>query len=378
MPRAFPIRLLSAPLLTLSLLLAGCSGLTSNSASGGGELRIAIAGPFSGDAAQYGQDFMRGAGLAADQINANGGISGKQVKLLQFDDRNDTTEAANVAQKIASDPSIAASMGHFTSSTVYATMPIYKANQVPLVVISASDPKITQQGNEWLFRVSPTNNLGAEAMADLMIKQNGLKRLASFYLNTDFGKSEHSYWVDQVKKDGGEVVLEEAYQPDAKDFTASIIKLKNSGADGVYLSSYYNDAALLIKQAKAAGVEQKWFASGSVISPQFPEIGGSAVEGVVTDRIAQGQAWDEVAATYKQKYNQEASPFVVYAYSAMQAIGEAARNGATRQGIRDNLPKLKDFATPLGALTFNPDRQVVYSNFDYMVVQDGAFQPLKH
>jgi branched-chain amino acid transport system substrate-binding protein len=268
-------------------------------------------------------------------------------------------------------------MGHFTSSTVYATMPIYKANQTPLVVISASDPKITQQGNEWLFRVSPTNNLGAEAMADLMVKQLGLKKLASFYLNTDYGKSEHGYWVDRVNQDGGQAVLEEPYQPDAKDFTASIIKLKNSGADGVYLSSYYNDAALLIKQAKAAGVEQKWFASGAIISPQFPELGGNAVEGVMTDRIAQGQAWDELAATYKQKYNQEASPFVIYAYSAMQAIGEAAKSGPSRQGIRDNLPKLKDLSTPLGPLTFSPDRQVVYANFDYMVVQDGVFQPKK-
>src|SRR5947209_14103649 len=120
--------------LALVLGLAGCTASGAGSGGSGGELRVAIAGPFSGDAAQYGQDFFRGAGLAADQINANGGIGGKQVKLLQFDDRNDTTEAANVAQKIASDSSIVASMGHFTSSTVYATMPIYQANQIPLVV----------------------------------------------------------------------------------------------------------------------------------------------------------------------------------------------------------------------------------------------------
>jgi branched-chain amino acid transport system substrate-binding protein len=376
LPLRSAVRPSAVLLLALALVLTACTRAGSDTGSGG-ELRVAVAGPFSGDAAQYGQDFFRGASLAADQINASGGIGGKQVKLLQFDDRNDTTEAANVAQKIASDPSIVASMGHFTSSTVYATMPIYKANQTPLVVISASDPKITQQGNEWLFRVSPTNNLGAEAMADLMVKQLGLKKLASFYLNTDYGKSEHAYWVDRVNQDGGQAVLEEPYQPDAKDFTASIIKLKNSGADGVYLSSYYNDAALLIKQAKAAGVEQKWFASGAIISPQFPEVGGNAVEGVMTDRIAQGQAWDELATTYKQKYNQEASPFVIYAYSAMQAIGEAAKSGATRQGIRDNLPKLKDLATPLGPLAFSADRQVVYANFDYMVVQDGVFQPKK-
>ncbi len=376
MPRARFGRLFSLILVAMTVALSACgpSGAGAPSAAGGGELRVAIAGPFSGDAAQYGQDFLRGATLAADALNAAGGVGGKRITLQQFDDRNDTTEAANVAQKIASDSTIVASMGHFTSSTVYASMPIYKANQIPLVVISASDPKITQQNNEWVFRVSPTNNLGAEAMADLIVKQLGLKTLASFYLNTDYGKSEHGYWMDQVAKDGGTAVLEEGYQPDAKDFTSSIIKLKSSGADGVYLSSYYNDAALLIKQAKAAGVDQKWFVSGAVISPQFPEVGGSAVEGVLTDRIAQGPAWDELAATYKQKYNQDASPFVIYAYSAMQSIGEAARSGSTRQGLRDSLTRMKDFQTPLGAISFDANRQVVYSHFDYLVVRGGTFQ----
>lgn len=366
------------PLVVLASALwvaTACGTLGQPSGAGGAsELRVAVAGPFSGDAAQYGQDFLRGAGLAADKLNAAGGVQGKQIKLVQFDDRNDTTEAANVAQKMAADSGIVASMGHFTSSTVYATMPIYKSNELPLLVISASDPKITQQGNEWLFRVSPTNNLGAEAMADLIVKQRGLTKIASFYLNTDFGKSEHGYFVDRAQKNGGELVLEEGYQPDAKDFTASIIKLKSSGAQAVYLSSYYNDAALLIKQAKAAGVEQQWFSSTSVVSPSFAQVGGSAVEGVLADRIAQSGTWDEVAAAYKDKYGQEASPFVIYAYSAAQAIGEAAKNGATRQGIRDGLVKLKELPTPVGPITFDANRQVVYSNFDYLIVKDGTFQ----
>jgi len=373
---ALPIGRLLVAALAAALCLATACGSLGQAAgtNGGSELRVAIAGPFSGDAAQYGQDFLRGAGLAADKVNAAGGVQGKQIKLVQFDDRNDTTEAANVAQKMAADSSIVTSMGHFTSSTVYATMPIYKSNELPLVVISASDPKITQQGNDWLFRVSPTNNLGAEAMADLIVKQRGLKKIATFFLNTDFGKSEHSYFADRAQKNGGELVLEEGYQPDAKDFTASIIKLKSSGAQAVYLSSYYNDAALLIKQAKAAGVEQQWFSSTSVVSPSFAQVGGSAVEGVIADRIAQGSAWDEVAAAYKEKYSQEASPFVIYAYSAMQAVAEAAKTGATRQGIRDGLVRLKDLSTPVGPITFDPNRQVVYTSFDYLIVKDGTFQ----
>src|SRR5690606_11202257 len=221
-----PLRWVSA-LFVIALLVAGCG--SPGDAADSDEIKIAVVGPRTGGAAQYGGDFTRGAPLAAGQINAAGGVDGKQITIVTFDDRNDTTEAASVAQKIATDSSIVASMGHFTSSTVYAAMPIYKSNQLPLVVISASDPGITEQGNEWVFRVSPTNNLGAEAMADLIVNELGLKKIAIFYLNTDFGKTEREFFTARVQANGGEIVLDEPYQPDAKDFSSSIIKLKNAG-----------------------------------------------------------------------------------------------------------------------------------------------------
>lgn len=377
MPRSVRPWLRVLPLLgAASLLLGACA--PGQQAAGSTELKIAVVGPMSGDAAQYGQDFTRGAELAAEQINAAGGVSGKQIKIATFDDRNDTTEAANVAQKITTDPSIAVSMGHFTSSTVYAAMPIYKANEMPLLVISASDPKITQQGNEWVFRVSPTNDVGAQAMADLMVKQQGLKAIAAFYLNTDFGKTENAYFTERVQANGGTVVLNEPYQPDVKDFTSALIKLKGANAQAVYLSSYYSDAVLLIKQAKAAGVNTRWFASAAIFSPAFLEVGGQDVEGVITNRIAQGTTWDEVAKAYEGKYGSAPSPFAVYAHSAVTAVADAAqKGGATRKGIRDGLAQIKNLDTGVGQLTFDQSGQAVYTRFDYLQVQDGRFVPWK-
>jgi branched-chain amino acid transport system substrate-binding protein len=316
--------------------------------------------------------------MAAAKINADGGVNGKQIKIVTFDDRDDTTEAANVAQKIGSDSSIVASMGHFTSSTVYAAMPIYKTSQMPLLVISASDPKITQQNNEWVFRVSPPNDVGVRAQVDLIVKQLGIKKVATMYLNTDFGKSEHGAFLDQVKKDGGTVVFDEPYQPDTKDFTSSLIKLKGSGAEATYLSSYYNDAALLIKQAKNAGVETRWFASGGITSPEFSQVGGPAVEGVITARTGGGSSWDQVAAEYKQQNGQDASPFVIYAYSATQAIAAAAKQkGTSRKDIRDGLAQFKNFDAAIGPLTFDANRQVEYNNVTFLIVKDGQFQVWK-
>uniref|UniRef100_A0A831X788 Leucine-binding protein domain-containing protein n=1 Tax=Thermorudis peleae TaxID=1382356 RepID=A0A831X788_9BACT len=366
---------LLALVLAAAFILVGCD-IGGLAGAGGDQIKIAVVGPMSGDAATYGQDFVRGAQMAAEKINAAGGVDGKEIVIEQFDDRNDTTETANIAQRIGSDSSILASMGHFTSSTVYAAMPIYKANRLPLVVISASDPKITQQGNEWVFRVSPTNDLGAQATADLLVQQLGLTRIATFYLNTDFGKSEHQYFVERVQQNGGTIVLDEPYQPDTKDFTSGIIKLKNAGAEAVYLSSYYNDAALLIKQAVASGVQTRWFASAAIISNQFPEVGGEAVEGVITARVAQGENWEAVAAEYRQKYGAEPTPFVIYAYAATQAIAEAARQGgATRDGIRQGLEAIENLDTAIGPLSFDQNRQAIYTEFEFLIVQDGQFKP---
>lgn len=115
--RLFPLVLATA------LILIGCS-IGGLAGAGRDEIKIAVVGPMSGDAATYGQDFVRGAQMAAEKINAAGGVDGKKIVIEQFDDRNDTTETANIAQKIGCDPSILASIGHFTSSTVYAAMPI--------------------------------------------------------------------------------------------------------------------------------------------------------------------------------------------------------------------------------------------------------------
>src|SRR5690606_12147949 len=212
-------------------------------------------------------------------------------------------------------------------------------------------------------------------MADLIVNELGLKKIAIFYLNTDFGKTEREFFTARVQANGGEIVLDEPYQPDAKDFSSSIIKLKNAGADAVYLSSYYNDAVLLIRQAKDAGVETRWFTSAAVLSPQFTEIGGEAVEGVITNRVSQGDSWDAVAEAYRAKYNDDPSPFVIYAYSAVQAVAEAARSeGTSREAIRDGLAKIQGLETALGPLTFDENRQAVYESFDYLEVRDGQFQ----
>ncbi|MGH2557582.1 MAG: ABC transporter substrate-binding protein [Thermomicrobiales bacterium] len=342
----------------------------------GDEFKIAVVGPMSGDGAVFGEQFARGAEMAARKINDAGGVDGRTIAILPFDDRNDLTESVNVAQKIASDGDIVASMGHFTSSAVLAVMPVYEANQLPLVVISGSDPKITEQGNPWIYRVSPANDGWARQMADLIVTRLDLPTVASFYINTDYGISDHQSFVEQSEANGGDIVFEESYQPDTTDFTSALIKLKSAAPDAVYLSSYHNDAALIITQAKAAGIETRWFTATPVLAGPFPALGGEAVEGTIIASLPEGNRWVAVAKEYGAAYGEAPSPLVIFAYTATQAIAEAARGGAvSRDGIRGGLEHLEALDTALGPLTFDEQRQASYAAYEYVIVQEGTFQP---
>jgi ABC-type branched-subunit amino acid transport system substrate-binding protein len=100
------------------------------------------------------------------------------------------------------------------------------------------------------------------------------------------------------------------------------------------------------------------------------------VEGVITARVARGQNWEAVAAEYRQRYGTEPTPFVIYAYTATQAIAEAARQkGATRDGIRRGLEAIENLDTAIGPLTFDENRQSIYREFEFLIVKDGQFKP---
>jgi branched-chain amino acid transport system substrate-binding protein len=359
-----------------AILLVGACGQGGGNGGQGSDLKIAVAGPMSGSDAQYGSDFWRGATLAAADINARGGVKGGKITFEKFDDVDDTTQAANVAQKIGSDSSLAAVLGHFTTPTVLATMPIYKQNQIPQVVVSASNPKITELGDRWLFRVNAPITFEADQVAKGLAGQAKPHRVAAVYLNTDYGTADHAAFTAAAKRYGLDIVASEPYQPNTTDFTNLILKLKDSHADAVYMSSYYNDAALIIKQAVAAGFASRYYSPGSLYSPAFIQVGGNAVEGNTwANTLPDSSTLRTVTREYQAKYGADPDSFVLNAYAGVQAIAEAAREkGTSRSQIRDGLAQEKNVATPLGSLTFNAQGQYLPQRAGWVTVRGGRWQ----
>ena len=242
---------------------------------------VAVGAAMTGSGAQYGELFKTGAEAGAAYVNEKGGVLGHKIIVKAYDDKNNPTEAANVAQKIAIEKDVVGVIGHFTTTATYAAMPIYQKNGVPLIVISATDQALTKQGNTFLFRICITQDVDGFGVAKWLVKGLGKKRVAAIYVNTDYGKAHFTAFSKAIASLGGEVVVEERYQPGAVDFSPMLIKFKNANVDVIELGTYYNDAALIAKQARKLGMNTTIAASGGVLAPALIELGGGRGRGDV-------------------------------------------------------------------------------------------------
>jgi branched-chain amino acid transport system substrate-binding protein len=205
------------------------------------------------------------------------------------------------------------------------------------------------------------------------VRDLGLKRVALFQLNTDWGKTAGDYTVAALKKNGIEVALREAYLPDEKDFKTIITKAKALGIDGIVFVAYANDAALLVQQIRGQGLGVPIVANGANASADFPALAGAAAEGVyVAGDFAIDDPRPEVAAfvkRWKAKYGDaDIDFFSVHAYDSMklaaaaiaQAVADKGAAGLDRKAVRDALAEVKDVPSVIfGKVSFNPETRRV-------------------
>jgi branched-chain amino acid transport system substrate-binding protein len=354
-------------------------------ASGGGEkaadkqpIYFGVSGPLTGDWAQYGAQWKKGFDLALEQINGTGGTSGRPLAYVFEDSQSDPKQSVTVAQKFVSDSRIVAELGDFSSTASMAASPIYQRAGLVQLGFTNSHPDFTK-GGDYMWSNSTTQKDDAPNLAQYAVKEIGLKKLAVFYLNTDWGKATTDLFSQTVQDLGGSVVDKEAYLPSEKDFHASVTKVSAANPDGIVLVSYNSDGALIAQQLRAQGIRTPIIADAAVFSPEFLALGGDAVEGVYTSsEFFPGDPRPEVqrfVTAYKAKYNEDPDLFAAIAYDAIGILAAAIREGgATRQGIHDGLGKIHDIPSVIyGKLTFDADRRVAHPQQTRIIVRNGQF-----
>lgn len=350
------------------------------SAATGEPIYIGVSGPLTGNNARYGEQWKKGFDLALDAINDAGGIDGRPLEYIFEDSQSDPTQSVVVAQKFVADPRIIVELGDFSSGASMAASPIYERNQLVQFGFTNSHPDFTNAGGEYTWSNSVTQAQASPALADYAVTDLGLKRLAAFYQNTDWGLTTFDLFKQRAEELGAEIVSDAAYLPDEKDFRSALTAARDANPDGIILISYQADGALIAQQLEQTGLNVPVVGASSIQSPDFLELGGDAAEGV----YVRGQFLPaderpfvkDVVDAYVARYDETPDFFAVHAYDTINLIAEAIRTGgATREGVLAGLKALPPVPSVIyETATLDPEtRRVLDPQFVNLIVQDGEF-----
>jgi branched-chain amino acid transport system substrate-binding protein len=371
----------------IAAIFAGCAAQTPNTPEdetpAEGAIKIAVAAPMTGDNAEYGKGFLNAAQMKADEWNANGGVLGREIEIVAYDDKNSGEEAASIAQKIISDKDIAGVIGHFASGVCMVAAPTYDENKVIEISPSASHPDYSGIG-DYIFRNNTVINVEAAAGLDIAINDLGKKNIGIISIKTDWGTSTAAIvkeLVEQNSATGAKVVAHEEVMEGSDDYSPAITKLHAAGADVVITVGMYNLVAPVAKQYKQVNPDIEIVGFSNSYSQQLLELGGSSVEGVRFPVIFFSGSTDPKIKSYvdeySSKYGSAPSALTSQAYDSVGMLLESIKAvGSTDSAkVRDALSAIK-YDGVTGYTEFNEIGDVQKS-FVKVVIKDGKFEEVK-
>ena len=251
--------------------LAACIGLAmfaASSAYAQETIKIGVTEPLTGAVAAAGTYVTNGARIAADYVNQNGGVLGKKIQLVIEDNKSNPREAVNSVEKLILKDKVPVLMGAWSSTFTLAIMPKLIEYEVPLLVEAASSSKITSAGNPWVFRISPTSAMEANAFSKVIDGFNPAIKKADFLVvNNDWGLGAAIEFKKMLEAKGIAVGRTETMTPDMTDLSAQLAALKSSGSDTVFVTSGIEQLTLAIRQAGEQRLPQRIITTGGA----FPE-----------------------------------------------------------------------------------------------------------
>lgn len=348
-----------------SFVLAGCDEKSD-------VIKLGSIGPLSGPVAVYGSECKNGIELAVSEINAAGGVNGKQIKLIVEDDEGDSVKSQNAYRKLVTSDKVKFVIGSLTSGCTQAITSLAEAQKTILIAPAATAENITlsDSGNplRYVFRACFIDPFQGTVGARFASENLGVKKAAILYdIGNDYSVGLQENFVKTFEAAGGQIVAKESYNTGDKDFNAQITKIKNANPDVVYLPDYYGTVALIANQLRAQGVKVA-FVGGDGWDGLTENAGDEVLNGFYSNHYAADStdpAVQKFVTNYKGKYNLTPTAFAALGYDAVymfrDAIEAAAKKGDTGvDSVRDAL-EATDGNYVTGHLTFNEKHNPVKS-----------------
>jgi branched-chain amino acid transport system substrate-binding protein len=335
------------------------------------DIKIGLVTPLSGDVKTFGESVRNSFLIAVEEANAKGGVAGMKITWVIQDDKNDATEAANVANLLVNQHRVKAIVGSVTSKATIPVSDIIQAGKVPTISPTATNPKVTVadgKRKEYMFRACFIDPFQGAVLAKFAQDTLKKKNAAVLYdASNDYSKGIAEVFRDAFRKQGGAVAAFESYGKDDVDFSALLTKVKASGADVLFLPDYYNKVGLIAKQAQEKGLKVQLIGPDGWDSPDLVKIAGSAIEGgYFSNHYSPDDKRPEVVAwvkKYREKHGQVPDALGTLAYDATNMLLEAIRKAGSDdpKKIREALASMKDFQAVSGKSTMDGNGDCIKS-----------------
>ena len=347
--------------LTMSAsLLVGCGSSDSDSV-----IKIGGIGPLTGSASTYGNSAKEGAELLIKEINDAGGINGKQVELIFEDDQATPDGAMQAFNKLVDKDGVSAILGGVTSGATLAIAKNATERQIPMITPTGTEPSITNEGGEFMFRGCFIDSFQGELLAKYTTENLGKKTAAVLYnAGSDYSIGIAKAYKETLEKNGGTVVEYLSYNDGDTDFKAQLTKIKGANPDVIVLPDYYNVVGLIAKQARDISITSQLLGGDGWESEELISIGGDAVDGALYINHYYSGDTSEVVKnfvnSYKAEYNKEPDAFAALAYDSTKILLEAIKNANSTDAvaIKDELSKI-ELEAVTGKISFNEDRSAI-------------------
>lgn len=339
--------------------LFGCGGekQTSN------EIVIGAYLSMTGTTATFGTSTNNGVIMAVEQVNAAGGVLGRQIKLLTEDTQSKPAEAANAATKLITRDKVRALIGEIASTRSLAAAPICQANKIPMISPGSTNPEVTKKG-DYIFRVCYIDPFQGEVCAKFAYNSLKVRNVAILKdIKNDYSIGLSDFFVRTFTGLGGTITEEQAYSEGDADFKAQLTSLKAKNPEAIFVPGYYTESALICKQARELGLMVPIFGGDGWDSNELIQIGGDAMNNTYfTNHYAPDDTSvvvQDFVSRYKARFGGETpDAMAVLGYDAANILFDAMKRAKTDDPttVRDALAATTDFPGVAGKTTIDADR----------------------
>ncbi|HUA78636.1 MAG TPA: branched-chain amino acid ABC transporter substrate-binding protein [Acetobacteraceae bacterium] len=342
-------------------------------------IKVGVPGPLSGPYANAGIDIVNAAKLAADQINAKGGVLGRPLEIVAEDDACDPQTAVQAAQKMIDSGVVAVAGGYCSGAALPELSTLHRRN-IPYILDASTNPRLTELGYKDVFRTIGRDDEQGPFAASFIANALHAKRAAVVNDNTTYAKGLADATVAALKKLGVDVVYNNAITPGQLDYSPVLTRIASLNPDVIYFTGYFAEGGLMVKEARELHLKPVFMGGDGNNDPTLLKTAGSAANGMFITCAPLPQFLSGAKTfvdDYTKQFGHGPGPYSAYEYDAIGVLASAIERAkaTTPDAINAALAETKDYPGITGDITFNAKGDRAVAVYIVVTVKNDEFAP---